>query len=73
VALWPEELDGTLRQVENEAEAAGVRGGALTPFLLERLVEVTEGRTLHAHQALVVANARLAAPVARRLAERGSC
>jgi pseudouridine-5'-phosphate glycosidase len=72
VALWPEDLDGALRQVENEAEVAGVRGGALTPFLLKRLAEFTEGRTLHAHQALV-ANARLAAQVARRLAERGSC
>jgi pseudouridine-5'-phosphate glycosidase len=72
VALRPEELDRALRQVESEAEAAGVRGNALTPFLLKRLAEVTEGRTLHANQALVVANARLAAQVARRLADRGA-
>jgi pseudouridine-5'-phosphate glycosidase len=37
--------------------------------LLKRLAEVTEGRTLHANQALVVANARLAAQVAGKLAE----
>jgi len=58
------------RQVCVEKDG-GVRGSAVTPFLLKRLAEVTEGRTLHANQALVVANARLAAQVARRLAERG--
>ena len=42
---------------------------AVTPFLLARLAEITGGRTLRANQALVVANARLAAQVARALVE----
>jgi len=41
-----------------------VRGPALTPFLLARLAQLTGGRTLRANQALIVANARLAARIA---------
>jgi pseudouridine-5'-phosphate glycosidase len=69
VALAQGEFEAALRQTEKQAVAAGVRGKELTPFLLGRLAEVTEGKTLHANQVLVVANARLAAQVARALAE----
>ena len=51
-----------------EREAAGVSGPAVTPFLLKRLAELTGGRTLAANRALIVANAGLAAEVARELA-----
>jgi pseudouridine-5'-phosphate glycosidase len=70
-ALAPEELDRAIAQAEGEAAAARMRGPALTPFLLSRLAEITEGKTLRANQALMVANARLAAQVAKALAERG--
>lgn len=50
------------------AEAAGVTGKAVTPFLLDRIGEATGGRALAANVALVRANARLAAAVARALA-----
>ncbi|MFO0851965.1 MAG: pseudouridine-5'-phosphate glycosidase [Gemmataceae bacterium] len=53
-----------LQQAESEAAAGGVTGGKLTPFLLGRLAELTGGRTLAANQALILANARLAAEVA---------
>ena len=43
----------------------GVRGKGLTPFLLSKLAEATEGKTLQANRALVVANASLAARLAR--------
>ena len=45
-----------------------MRGKELTPFLLSRLAEITEGQTLRANHALVIANAQLAAKVARELA-----
>jgi pseudouridine-5'-phosphate glycosidase len=67
VALTPAELEGALTRAEEQARAAGVRGKALTPYLLARLAELTEGRTLRANRALIVANARLAAQVACRL------
>jgi pseudouridine-5'-phosphate glycosidase len=67
VALEPEVLESALREVEEQAVGGNVRGKELTPFLLARLAEATEGSTLKANQALVVANARLAAQVARAL------
>ncbi|MFN0194410.1 MAG: pseudouridine-5'-phosphate glycosidase [Aestuariivirga sp.] len=47
-----------------DAEARGIEGKALTPFLLARVAEVTEGRSLAANIALVENNARLAAEIA---------
>lgn len=70
LALNPEEWSAALRQAEAVAGRAGVRGKDVTPFLLARLTEITEGRTLRANQALVIANARLAARVAHQLANR---
>jgi pseudouridine-5'-phosphate glycosidase len=67
LALEPEEFADALRKAEEQAGSAGVRGKELTPFLLARLAEETSGKTLRANQALVVANARLAARIARAL------
>jgi pseudouridine-5'-phosphate glycosidase len=64
-ALAAEEFEMALVVAERQAAARGVRGPALTPFLLARLAEITAGRTLSANQALIVANARLAAQVAQ--------
>ena len=72
-ALDPADFHKALVRAESQARTAGVRGPALTPFLLARLAELTEGRTLRANQALIVANARLAAQVAAaRIVDRGS-
>lgn len=49
------------------AEAAGVSGKAVTPFLLARIVELTGGASLTTNIALVKNNARLAARIAREL------
>jgi pseudouridine-5'-phosphate glycosidase len=49
------------------ASAMGVSGKQLTPFLLERVVLATGGRSLEANCALLVANAGLAGQVARAL------
>ena len=47
-----------------EAEAKGISAKAVTPFLLQRIFEITEGRSLKANIALVLNNARLAAKIA---------
>mgnify|MGYP006165089561 CR=1 FL=1 len=49
------------------AEARGIAAKAVTPFLLNRIFELTEGRSLAANIALVLNNARLAAAIARHL------
>ena len=63
-ALAPVEFATALRRAEELAREADVRGKDLTPFLLARLGELTAGRTVQANQALILANARLAARVA---------
>ena len=51
----------------DEADAMGISGKALTPFLLSRMLDLTEGRSLIANIALVENNARLAAKIAAAL------
>jgi pseudouridine-5'-phosphate glycosidase len=63
-AMQPEEFNAALLKAETLANEAGIRGKEVTPFLLARLAELTQGKTLRANQALVVANARLAARIA---------
>lgn len=47
-----------------EAEAQGIAAKAVTPFLLDRIFALTDGRSLQANIALVLSNARLAARIA---------
>ena len=51
-----------------EAKAKGVAGKAVTPFILSRMVELTEGRSLATNIALIRNNAALAAEIALALA-----
>ncbi len=67
LALETAEFEAALREAEEQAAPDRVRGSARTPFLLARLAERTGGKTLRANQALIVANARLAAQVACEL------
>jgi pseudouridylate synthase len=47
-----------------QAAEQGITGKAVTPFLLQRIFELTDGRSLTANIALVLSNARLAAAIA---------
>jgi pseudouridine-5'-phosphate glycosidase len=51
------------------ADRAGVRGRDVTPFLLERMRDLTGGATLAANRALLLSNAKLAAELAGVLAQ----
>jgi pseudouridine-5'-phosphate glycosidase len=59
-----ERIEHVTAQALLEAQAQGIRGKALTPFLLDRLNQLTGGESLEANVALVTSNARLAARVA---------
>jgi pseudouridine-5'-phosphate glycosidase len=50
-----------------DAAARGIATKAVTPFLLQRIFEATDGRSLTANIALVLSNARLAAAISRAL------
>jgi pseudouridine-5'-phosphate glycosidase len=47
-----------------EAEASGIKGKEVTPFLLKRIAENTSGESLEANISLIKSNARLAAGIA---------
>jgi pseudouridine-5'-phosphate glycosidase len=64
----PELHDRVLADALAAADAAGIRGGATTPFLLDRFHRETGGATLEANVALVRRNAALAARIARAAA-----
>lgn len=51
-----------------EAAARGIAAKEVTPFLLSRILALTEGRSLAANTALVLNNARLAARIAAAIA-----
>lgn len=51
------------------AEAEGIRGSDLTPYLLSEIDHLTEGRAVEANLALLEANAALAAQIAVALTE----
>jgi len=59
--------DAVARAVE-DAEAAGITGPSVTPWLLARIAELTNGRSVPANTALIVNNARVAAQLAAALA-----
>jgi len=64
------QLDSVLAQALADCEAAGIRGAAVTPFVLGRIGEATEGRSVPANLALAENNARVAAEIAAAVAGR---
>lgn len=67
VALPRREVERAVESAMRTAESEGVRGGALTPFLLAAVERETAGRSLGANLALLEANAMLAAEIATEL------
>lgn len=71
VALERSEVEEAILEAERQAAREHVHGPALTPYLLKRLADLTRGKTIRANQALIIANAQLAARVAVALAHDG--
>jgi pseudouridine-5'-phosphate glycosidase len=63
------QLDSVLAQALTDCEVAGIRGAAVTPFVLGRIGQATEGRSVPANLALAENNARVAAEVAVAIAD----
>lgn len=58
------EIEGLIERALREAEEQGIAGKAVTPFVLERVKQLSGGRSLAANVALVVNNAQVAADIA---------
>lgn len=65
--LDAELYDSALREALAAAASAGIRGRAVTPFLLDRMRTVTDGASVLTNRALLVDNARVAARLATAL------
>lgn len=64
----PEAVIGPIiAQAIAEADSKGIAGKSVTPFLLQRIFELTDGKSLASNIALVRNNARLAANIAKAL------
>jgi pseudouridine-5'-phosphate glycosidase len=61
------ELQPIIDAALGEAGDAGISGGAVTPFVIERIAAATDGRTVRANLALVEHNAGVAAAIAAAL------
>lgn len=61
-------IEGFITQALADADAKGVKGKAMTPFLLQRIFELTDGKSLVSNIALVKNNARVAGDIAVALA-----
>ena len=66
-----EEMEQALNQALQEAQEEGITGKGVTPFLLQRVNEYSQGQTLQANQFLIKNNAAIAARVSRVLQSGG--
>ncbi len=64
-----EEAEAAIVRATQLAEEAHVTGAAVTPFILARIAELTNGRSKKANIALLLNNARVAAQIAHALLE----
>jgi pseudouridine-5'-phosphate glycosidase len=62
------EIEPLIAQAVAEADAQGVSGKAITPFVLARMVELSGTRSKSSNESLLINNARIAAQVAVALA-----
>lgn len=63
-AISKSEMEPIIAKASAEAIKQGIHGQKLTPFLLGRISELTEGKSLRTNLALLLNNARLAAQIA---------
>jgi pseudouridine-5'-phosphate glycosidase len=63
-------MEGYLARAQETLQREGIGGKQVTPFLLAKVLEYSEGRSLKANVALLLNNVRLACAVSRVLALR---
>jgi pseudouridine-5'-phosphate glycosidase len=67
-AMDERELRELVEEALRSAAKKGISGNVLTPYLLDQMVRMSDGRTLETNVALLVENARVAARIAVALA-----
>lgn len=71
-AIPAAEMEPIIARASKEAQEKKIHGKELTPFLLEKISELTKGKSMEANLSLLLNNARLAAKIAHalRIAEK---
>jgi pseudouridine-5'-phosphate glycosidase len=64
VALPADQIEQSIQVALAQAAAAGIRGQAVTPFLLSAVAKATSGESMRTNMALLENNARVAAALA---------
>lgn len=64
-----DEIEKVILRAVDEANEKGIKGKHITPFLLDRIQQLTSGESLESNIMLIYNNARLAAEIAREYAE----
>ena len=67
VAMKQEQVQKVIDLALREAKEKSIRGQKMTPFLLERVTELTAGTSLRANLGLLRNNARIAAMISRQM------
>lgn len=70
--LPPETAERAIAQATRDADARGISGKAVTPFVLERVTALTDGESRRANVSLLVNNARVAGEIAAALARQSN-
>ncbi len=63
-AIDQEQADAAVNQATQEMDDLGIQGPACTPWLLQRVLELTEGSSMQANVALLQNNGRVAGEIA---------
>lgn len=72
-AADPALIEGAIDEALTFAKAKGIKGKAVTPFLLSTVAQRTQGESMKANLALLESNACKAAQIAIALAQSSSC
>lgn len=70
LAIPNEQIEPIILRALDMAEKQGIRGKAITPFLLQHVADLSEGESMKTNIALLKNNARVAAHIARALIAR---
>lgn len=62
-------IESVIQQALEDAEQANISGQAITPYLLQKVSELTHGESIQANLALLLNNAKLATQIASELSE----
>lgn len=60
-------IDSVIEEATQEATSKGISGHKNTPFILSRIKDLTEGKSVVANKALIESNVILAGRIARSL------